>query len=251
MYTNSYCYFSMDTTGYYDNGNKYWKIEQIASATYTPVSDVIYLHDDTSARKIFSIDTNTNVTKVLYDFTLQPGDSMNYLLPNETLYVDSVHYHLVNGINRKHVYLHSNQLVFPNPVVWIEGIGSTFNLTVSTMSQLIEEIHTLQCQEFDGYENFGNTASCANFVTAVSDFSTSNKIRVYPIPCQDRLYIASERMDDLLEAKIYTLDGRLLLSSTHEQMVPSLCVRDIPSGLYRLSLMDRTQQISNSTFLKE
>ena len=250
MYSKSYCYFSKDTTGYYYGGNKYWRIERVEGPVYSPTSNGVYLFDDTAARKVYTIDTVTSMTNVLNDFSLSIGDSVNGAMPNEKLYADSIQFHTVNGISRKHIYLHSNQIVLPDPVVWIEGIGSTFNLFELTMSQLIEEIHTLNCQEHNGFANYGSPASCAAFMTAIQDTKTASVI-LYPNPCIDVLSIRLDNNCEPLYAEIYSIDGRCVKKGKFRDKTQLFFTGDLAKGCYRILIRDKNQHQYHQLFYKE
>jgi hypothetical protein len=101
-----------------------------------------FLHED-SAKVYFrwtestgkSISTS-GVTRLLYDFTLEPGDEIQLepwqseeWLPYHLYKVDSVKYLSVYFPQRirKHIYL-SPKLTGAGNVVWIEGIGSIYGL---------------------------------------------------------------------------------------------------------------------------
>jgi hypothetical protein len=98
------------------------------------------MREDTAARKVYFIQSCNTTEELLYDFSLQVGDSINYTFPNTSgsyikngwYKVDSIRYkHDYKGYYRRHFYL-CNRL---NPLIngvnprasleMIEGVGST------------------------------------------------------------------------------------------------------------------------------
>jgi len=178
--TKSYCYFSSDTSGYYHNGNKFWKIEYVLNPTYSPSNIYTYIYDDTIARNIFTIDTITNTTYLLYNFSANVGDTINsiynlgYL---DSVVVDSIKYLTINTILRKHMYIHSKNNVNLSRT-WIEGIGSTYELFYPSL-YLPDPVYNLVCQEHNAFINFGNNIECSNFLTSYQNIhSADNEITV-------------------------------------------------------------------------
>lgn len=189
--SNSFCYFSSDTTGYYHNGKKFWKIEYVLNPTYSQSNIYRYIYDDTSARKIYTIDTITNISYLLYDFSASVGDTINSIYNLgflDSVVIDSINNITINTILRKHIYVHSINNV--NIVrTWIEGIGSTYELFYPSI-YLPDPVYNLVCQEHNAFINFGNNIECSNFLTSyqnihlvddkisVSLNSTNNSIQI-------------------------------------------------------------------------
>jgi hypothetical protein len=192
--TKSYCYFSKDTTGYIFNGTKYYRLDKLNSPTYSPSINYSYLYDDTANRKVFTLDTLTNTAYLLYDFASNIGDTI-YSIYNlgalDTVIVDSIKSLPINLINRKHYFVHSYKQLVPQPRVWIEGIGSTYDLFYPTII-LPDPIFYLVCQEYNTATNFGDAISCSNFLTNTSNIANFKTIEVYPNPCTDKITVHTQ-----------------------------------------------------------
>lgn len=89
-----------------------------------------YVREDVSVQKVYFMDNMFNPEEVLYDFTLQTGDSINlnfYFLGfsyfnSGLFFVDSVtQFNTVNGL-RKMICLSQNT-PNANPLYWLEGVG--------------------------------------------------------------------------------------------------------------------------------
>lgn len=172
--TKSYNYFSKDTTGYYYQGNKYWRIDRLFFPIYSPSTYNFYVYDDTTNRKVYAIfDTTTNAVKLLYDFSANSGDTIYnlYSLGNDTVKVDSVKYLLdQNNVNRKHLYVHSINL--PIPQEWVEGIGSMYDFFIPSYTYP-DPVYSFICQEVSNQFAFGDVNQCSNFIMSIPE---------YPIP---------------------------------------------------------------------
>jgi hypothetical protein len=181
----SYCFFSKDTLGYFFGGNKYWRVEFLQTPSYSNSSNGVYVFDDTTQHKIFVIDTNTNSIHLLYDFTVNPNDTLYNLYNNidgnvtidSIVVVDSVKFIGYNGLNRKTIFVHGGLNSVPQ--VWIEGIGADNLLQPSFHPPLFEFGWNLTCQEYNNIITFGDSIECSNFLTSVKNLEiTSEKINI-------------------------------------------------------------------------
>jgi len=80
------------------------------------------MREDTVARKVYVFDIGNGVDASLYDFTLEPGDTLPFYAGQGEMIVDSVGtVMLLTGEARKIFYLNYNQY-------YIEGIGGSAGL---------------------------------------------------------------------------------------------------------------------------
>ncbi len=174
--TKSYNYFSKDTTGYYFQGNKFWRIDRLFFPIYSPSTYHFYIYDDTTNRKVFAIfDTTINAVKLLYDFSANAGDTIyNLYSPgNDTVKVDSVKYILdQNNINRKHLYVHS--INTPMPQEWVEGVGSMYDFFIPSNTYPAPSYGFI-CQEFSNQFVFGDANQCSIFIMSTPEFPINER----------------------------------------------------------------------------
>jgi hypothetical protein len=235
----NYCYFSVDTAGYYFNGHKYWHIQRVDAPVYGPSVESWFVCDDTVNRKVWRIDTLTQVERLLYDFSLQPGDSIDYHLPNQRLYIDSVVFHMINGISRKHIYFHSNLLLYPTVGLWIEGIGSDFDFFSPGVHPLTHEWYDLRCTEADGQQIFGDSSACATFLTSYPLIRDNDQLIPYPNPVSSTLYIDVEDDGEAL-LEIIGTDGAVCLSKVmRNKGKHTLNVQYLKQGIYLLRIKQK------------
>jgi hypothetical protein len=159
-----YFYFSKDTNGIYFNGNKYWKIEKQTSPTYTPSISYGYIFDDTLSKKVFYYSNSSGLSNLLYDFSANVGDTINSVgnpVAIDTVIVDSIKFISSNSIIRKQIYLHSIRFTNPQTKIWIEGIGSTYDLFYPTIT-LPDPLFNLICFQYNSNTLYPDTLNGAN-----------------------------------------------------------------------------------------
>lgn len=112
----------------------------IGSNTYRPVINSLqnctigYIREDTAARKVWFLDNNSPTEKLLYNFSMQVGDtiSINFLTGN--LFLSGVYtLDSIGTINtlagqRRTFNLSNHALSWSRRMVWIEGMGCTVAL---------------------------------------------------------------------------------------------------------------------------
>jgi hypothetical protein len=239
--TKSYCYFSKDTTKYNFNGIKFYRIDKLNSPTHSLTLNYNYLYDDTANRKVFTLDTLNNTIYLLYDFASSIGDTI-YSIYNlgvlDTVIVDSIKSFPINLINRRHYYVHSlNQLV-PQPRVWIEGIGSTYDLFYPTII-LPDPLFYLVCQEYNSMKNFGDAISCSNFLTRTTNVKDFTSIEIFPNPSLGRIGVHTESTYRELTIKIYDLTGTIYLQKKYNtQGYLDIDISFLVNGIYVMEVTD-------------
>jgi hypothetical protein len=135
IYLNSTGYASLDTIS--TNGLTYRKTYNLNTGgiLYNFKSLVGYMREDTVAKKIYFKETLIQPEALLYDFSLNVGDSVQYSFPNNNTQdgyyrADSIIVKNTRGGPRKHFYMRKH---VNNPMpqalyyVFIEGIGSTYH----------------------------------------------------------------------------------------------------------------------------
>ena len=122
----------------YDTSANGFTYKAIGKQNYgVPFLDCVagYLREDTAARKIYFMDNLFGVEELLYDFSMQPGDSISLsfasqsFFQNGTYILDSII--TVNLISGPHRMFCLSNPVNPQQWVqlqWIEGVGNPGNL---------------------------------------------------------------------------------------------------------------------------
>ena len=244
--STSYFYFSKDTNGIYYNGNKYWKIEKQTSPTYTPSTSYWYIFDDTLSRKVYCYSNSSGLSYLLYDFSANVGDTINSVgnpVAIDTVIVDSIKFISSNSIIRKHIYLHSIRFTNPQTKIWIEGIGSTYDLFYPTIT-LPDPLLNLICYQYNSYtlypDSINGTNACNNFLTSVNNIE-NNLFNIYPNPTQNTIHITANTITPITSYKLYNSIGSLIQNNKLKNN--TIDISSLSTGIYYLQLQtDKTTQ---------
>jgi len=105
-------------------------------------------------------------------------------------------------------------------------------------------------QESDLFDPNANTndGSC-DIITAIEDQEILHSLQIYPNPVEDKALI---EFDGTLPAvlKIVDLSGKLLREETVKTPVYSFLTKDLPPGMYILSMGNSSQIYSTKIILK-
>lgn len=99
---------------------------------YFPIDKVSYIRE--ADKKVYLKRTLSKPEELIYDFNLQPGDSVTVAKNDEwdleyTIYMDSIKTKVLNGLERNYYYVHYTNSWddfehHPVTDLWIEGIGT-------------------------------------------------------------------------------------------------------------------------------
>lgn len=184
--------------------------------------------------------TFENQESLLYDFSMQMGDSIYYYdNPTSCLKLLRVNDTILEGENtprKKYVFrmeenghptIHGNE-------TWIEGIGSEFGLLFPGSRFLVGGTYDLLCYYEDDdliWQN-PNFNSCYLSTDGVEESEAGVSLSVHPNPAKDLVRIEGLESS---EVQIYNTLGQLV-SVNHN--TNEISVRDLPKGIYLLRITD-------------
>lgn len=233
---------------------------------FGPVSNTFFiiLREDTIEKKLYSrnfFDQNTpsGPEQLIYDFSMQIGDSIyfsyltNTCSGNGWYIVDSVKLELFQHINRNVYYLNNH---YPNApsTIWIEGIGSIAGLTYFNSYPLIWDCGELTCcYQYNDilYESVeGAIWGCSFENVDIGEMKTDNNINIYPNPAKDFF---------ILDFDTYKFDSKHIVLQISDMMGsivylqilscndnPIKIVTDLwPKGMYTVSLISGSKLKGN------
>jgi hypothetical protein len=244
-YINDMGYAALDTITY--NTFIYRKIFCLNSygITYNMKSPVGFMREDTLARKVFFKETLASPEELLYDFSLNVGDSVALTFPNNNTWngnyrADSIVVKNTRGGPRKHFYMrkHMNN---PSPqgyyYVFIEGVGSTFHvlykygwlnpyscqLQSNTSCSHIWDMG-LSCKYDDRLKKYQSCTfmlaqqnfcmnpvdSCnyRNICGGLKSYTRAEDLKIFPNPANDHLTIKFEgTMYSEIDVKVFNVLG--------------------------------------------
>lgn len=121
---------------------------------------------------------------------------------------------------------------------------SVDNLTVSPNGKIIVGGTFYKYQNTNYSTNL--IALHGGVALATNDFEISNSVKIYPNPAKDILNITTIDNSEIVSAKIYDLQGKLVLETT----TSSIDTNNLTSGLYFVNIVTEKGQ-STKKFIKE
>lgn len=187
---------------------------------------------------------NQNVEKLLYDFTLQVGDSVkDYLkggMQPTIVAIDSV---LVGCNYRKRWMIDTNKFY---PTYLVEGIGSTFDLLESINLKIANSPnYSLNCFQ-NGQTTFNGSSNCP-LITNLNEKQKSHKaFFFYPNPVDQQFYLRTKSA--LRSAGVYNLPGSKVMELDPKERSWKFPVK---KGLYLVRIQDEKGMVYTQKVIKK
>ena len=257
----STCYFGCITDTYYTNG------DTLVDGTsykvldgYHYISRSFLLREDVVEKKVYTkiYLPSEEVNYLLYDFSLEVGDSFEMFNPatpfpreGGMFDLDSIiNRTLVDGNNYRHFYFSpsAGNTVSTENAVWIEGIGSLSILTAPGGAPNINEVGHLSCFYKSGthvYENLDSITKCERAILSVHDIKEGLwNVNIYT--SEDAVEIINA--SDVVQVTVYSISGSSIakLNNPTNAANFSFPTSNLSEGLYILK-MDGAQG-STKTF---
>lgn len=259
------------------NGNTYQKIVSDTLAILPPsfYTDLGYLREDINEKKVYYINENSHVffstilanneEVLLYDFSLEEGDTTKVLTTEwcggnndgltklKVIEIDSVE--LLDNTKRKRWQL-ENIDFNTDTVYWIEGIGSTFGLYMSscTYTNMHGHHYDLLCYYEDNIHLYQRPMwnTCSYFWTSnVEEYGKKGvDFSVYPNPAQDEATIRVKDTERTYSIIITDLHGKIM--SIHSEITDfiQLDIAQLSNGTYLVHLVEGETRIETKKLLK-
>ena len=219
------------------------------------------LREDTSTRKIYIIKPNDTLEKLIYDFSLNIGDTVTFF-NNVTGFcqkgiLDSIDYIEINNVCTKRYFLKDSLLNEGWLDVWIEGIGSQHGLiypgvffvdygpyfglwyVIKNQDTIFQNTDIIQC--------FTNIQE--------NKFLQTNGICLYPNPIINDGFNLSFQTHEptFIQIKLYDYLGRevLFMNENKQQGVYKkyMPTNNLPPGLYFLTVTINEKICSNKIII--
>lgn len=171
--------------------------------------------------------------QLIYDFSVNVGDTI-YFNYESVMVVDSIAYHEIAGIERKHIYFSYVYFSFIEEL-WIEGIGSNYGILSSGSGSYVGGWTWFLCMSENGqliYMN-PNYSSCYLISTGIQE-NDNSIIQVYPNPVQDKIKINYSENTIIESMSIIDLKGQKIIE--FEINKTELDLSGISKGLYFLKV---------------
>lgn len=186
------------------------------------------IRQDIVEKKVFFIPPTEISERVLYDFTMQVGDTVKgvpYYSPRDTVQsIDSV---LIGNIFRKRWLIHDNYYI-------IEGIGSTCELLgIVPVAYTDGPEYNLSCYSENNKTLYPDSQTNCELINSLKFLETnSTEIKVYPNSQKGSFTI--EFVDaNILEIKLIDMLGKVIFQRPTNNM-KTIIIERLQSGLYVL-----------------
>jgi hypothetical protein len=203
-----------------------------------------FLRQDITGKKVYWQNQWTNGDTLLYDFTLNVGDTLNDFLqapwgePKTVLSIDSV---LVGTLYHKRFNIDTS--IFRNEYTYsiIEGVGSTdgfsgyhennawqFGISLTCFSENGDVVYTPQ--------NNPDTIPCGDLPVAINDLhqQLAEIVSVFPNPSSGKITLTCKEPSLPLKIIIYDMFGRQHLKMDTNNEFTGIDISDLPPGIYYL-----------------
>ncbi|WP_203295822.1 T9SS type A sorting domain-containing protein [Luteirhabdus pelagi] len=245
------CFSGCITDAYYTDGDtivdgQHYKILD----GYHYISRGFLLREEIENRKIYL----TTITPqgvddyLLYDFSLEVGDSIDIVNPITPFPRDGGYYvldsiiprPLVDGNDYRYFYLspaESNTETDEDPV-WIEGVGSLSLINAAGGTPDINEVGALSCFFKDGelfYSNLDSISECTPTFLENRTFHSLHSVGLQnPIQNGEIVLFNTEKVKEVL---LYDIRGNELIHAKNEgRNTISISAETISSGIYFVKL---------------
>jgi len=254
-YTNYWeTYYSGDTI--IDN-REYKKMERTEYDIFclnTVVNGPDYMgaiREDAINKKVFYTPPGQSNEELIYDFNLEPGDTLiSYLNWNEPLIVDFIDSLLINNDYHKRIVFKYGEAEI------IEGIGSSTGILEelvafeggSHLCALYIDT-TLIYPEYPC--NLSATDTCSTLTTETQ--IKKSEISIYPNPAKDQLKIEIS-IELLLKKpflKIFTSNGSICCTQTLTNEITKIDLNDFAAGIYLVHVSTESNIVSNEKIIIE
>ncbi|WP_430403723.1 T9SS type A sorting domain-containing protein [Fluviicola sp.] len=215
---------------------------------YYSTADKVYLSLGSNNQITnFSFGSDTGVYHLLYDFTLEVGDTAYLDAGPQYVTIDSITMEDLNGDTLKHFYLSNSDII-------VEKIGSLQGLFRPYERPF--EIHQNLCSNSGSFITAGSYTDYGYYMENCLPSSVGletnemNAVNAYPNPANDKLTITTA--SPLLDYTVYSTTGTVIETPTSlDENELELDVSRLPSGIYFLELKHQNGNSSRLHFMKD
>lgn len=204
------------------------------------------IRQDVALKKVFYVKPNETSEQLLYDFTMQVGDTVRGYIETFTYTPD-----IVQSIDSVLVGSNYRKRWSINPcynIYFIEGIGSTYGLFELSPGCVTDfPDYTLTCFQQNGLTLYPDTTSSCQLITSVNSINTvSDQVKVFPNPSNGSFTIDLDKSIKFKEIQLTSLPGNIILQKLVKNQT-TITIDHLPNGLYILTAIDQNDR---STYRK-
>ncbi len=203
--------------------------------------------EDTATQRIYWRDSPDYPEKLIYDFSMQEGDSMYttaFSVPGLWLYTDSVRTETFFNKERKVYYL-TNEVWDSNPV-WIEGIGSLAGLPNAVSSPDLDWMGSgyLTCYYNNDtllYQSYYGEMYGCSFEYLDIDTPAIRYVKIHPNPSNGIFTLETEKPCNVL---ITDITGKEIYKSPISNFKSQINISNCPQGIYFITVKTENYSIT-------
>lgn len=201
--------------------------------------------EDVAQRKVYFIPSGETTEYLLYDFTMQVGDSVKGYTQRFGQYdivqaIDSV---LVGSSYRKRWIVNNCYNIH-----FIEGIGSTFGLFNQSPGCFTDmPYYTLTCFSQEGNTLFPSTVTSCDVITSTAEVKREAEFKLYPVPARNELHITQDLSSSGI-IRITDVSGKMITKCEKSHTID---ISFLSPGFYFLSIENASGTREVSRFIKE
>lgn len=201
------------------------------------------IRQDTSNRKVFFVPPSSNMEELLYDFTMQIGDTVQAYTGMPTDTVQSIDSVLVGSTYRKRWNINTCYNIH-----FIEGVGSTYGLVEESPACITDLAdYTLTCFQEHGQTLYPDTTTNCQLITSVNSIDIKlSHFDIYPTIVNDRIYLKFQEKSYFMNTSNYqiiNIQGEIIQSGC--LFNNCIDVSELPDGLYLLNIISTNSNFSS------
>ncbi|MCX6305505.1 MAG: T9SS type A sorting domain-containing protein [Bacteroidetes bacterium] len=225
------------------NGLLYQKLTIVNPAWYKGA-----IRQDTANRKVFIIPPAAATEELLYDFTMQVGDTVkgyieNYL--NTKDIVENIDTVLVGNNYRKRWKINSGYNIY-----FIEGIGSTYGLVEYSPGTIVDgPDFSISCFRQNSLTIYPDTITNCGLITSVKPIEIQNdQLRIYPNPSNGSFTIEFDESLAIKEIRLTDLLGKIFFQQQTDNRT-KIEITNLRNEIYILTIIDKNNLLINKKII--
>jgi len=195
----------------------------------------IYLgafREDTAQRKVYFLLPSYSTDTLLYDFSLNVGDTLPLGINNggsPVMTINSIDSILINGNYRKRF-----EIANTSNVSIIEGIGSTTGLIEKVL--FFESGGNLYCYSENNQEIYPtNSSSPCDLLLSESELTKKKDFNIYPNPATDKISIDCAEKQNL-KMQLYNIVGKCIFQKEINNITKEIDISTLSKGVYIIKI---------------
>jgi hypothetical protein len=220
--------------------------EWLVDAQVTVESN-FYIREDIEERRVYLYDSDVELEGLIYDFSLEVGDTLFYNHPigieYESVVLNIEMVSLNNGELRKMFQLDIGE-------EFLEGVGSVYyGIQYPMIANISGGGYVFNCMQENGEVIWGNgfNGQCGQYL-GTGNRGQTNEVKIFPNPSTAIINVRTS--EQFYSYRIIDYQGIELAAGTSNSPLQQLDVSALPRGIYFLELSSKQGGVSVQKFSK-